>query len=93
MDFAGVAGTHVQSQAYHRQLEKSTLVLNASAPHQSEPVDRKQPTNYSRLKAMVSDVLEDQQQNSLPAHKEQGRVKDRAIRVAPVKNTRLTVKR
>ena len=37
------------------------------------------------LNVVVSDVLEDQQQNSVIARKEKGRVKDRAIPVAPVK--------
>ena len=35
---------------------------------------------------MVSDVLEDQQQISLTAQKEEGRVRDSAIPVAPLKN-------
>ena len=42
---------------------------------------RKEPNSCSRL--MVSDVLEDQNQNSLTAHKEKARVKEGAIPVAP----------
>ena len=66
---------------YRRHMEKSTRMQTALAQCHSDRVHRKEPKSYSRL--MVSDVLEDQQQNSLTAHKEKGRVKEGAIPVAP----------
>ena len=69
---------------YHRQLEKSTVMQKALPPHHADQVHRKKPQSHSRLKALVSDVLEDQQQHSLIAQKK-GLVKNRAIPVAAVK--------
>ena len=65
-------------------LETSTLMQNALVLSQVDQVHSEEPKNYSRLKAMVPDVLEDQQQNSFKAQKK-GRVKDKAIPVAPMK--------
>ena len=65
---------------HHRQLEMPTLMLNALAPHHSDQIHR-------RSKAMVSVVLEGQQQNFSKDQPKNG-VKDRAIPVAPVKNER-----
>ena len=43
---------------YHRQLEKSTIMLNALALY-SHQVHRKEPKSYSKLKAMVTHFSED----------------------------------
>ena len=59
---------------------------NTLAPYPSNQIQRKEPKSYSRLKGMTSNVLEDQQQHSLTAQNQTGQVKDRANRVAPVKN-------
>ena len=50
---------------HHRQLEKWTLMQNALALYHSDQVHRKEPQSYSRLKALFSNVLEEQQQYSL----------------------------
>ena len=55
----------VLKDLHHRQLEKSTLVLNALALDHSDPIHREEPKSCSRLRAVVPDVLEHQQQNSL----------------------------
>ena len=73
---------------HHRQLEKSTLMLHASAQYHSAQVHHKEPKSFSRLKALVTDVLKDQQQHSVKAQQHKGQVQDRAIPVAPVKHPR-----
>ena len=50
---------------YHGQLETSTRVQNALALDHSDQVHRKEPKIHLRLKTMVSDAVEDQQQHSL----------------------------
>ena len=67
-------------------MEKSTLMRNALALHHSCHVHRKEPKSWSKLKAMVSGVLEDQQQHSLATRKEKRWEEDRAIAVEPVKS-------
>ena len=71
----------------HREMEMLTLMHNALALCHSGQVHRKGPKSYSSLKAMESDALEDQQQNSYIAQIEKGWLKDKAIPVAPVKLT------
>ena len=58
---------------HQRQLEKSTPMQNALALWHSDQVHRKEPKSYSKLKDMVTDVLEDQLVN---ISKKQGRLKD-----------------
>ena len=71
---------------YHRQLEKSISMQNASALYHTDQAHRKDPKSYSKLKALITDVLTELQQNYRMAQKQKGQVKDRAIPVTPEKN-------
>ena len=53
-----------------RQQEKSTSTQNAFALFHSDQTHRKEPKSHLKLKAMVTDVLQDQQQSVLAALKE-----------------------
>ena len=79
-------GADLMEGLYHPQLEKSTLMLIALALYHYDQVHGKESETYPGLKALVSDVVEDQQQNSVTSQQEKGPVKDRAIPVAPAKN-------
>ena len=46
----------------HRQLENSTHMKNAWAPYHFDQIHRKEPKSYSKLKAMVTNFLEDHQE-------------------------------
>ena len=53
---------------------------NASALyHSDQDRRRKGPKIYTKLKAMVTDILEDQQQEAPRFRKETGRVKERVV--------------
>ena len=65
---------------HHRQLEKSTLVKTALALSYLDQVHRTEQKSCAKLKALVADILEDQQQETLI----EGRVLDKAIPVVPV---------
>ena len=45
---------------YHRQREKTTFMQSASALSHSEQVHHEETKSFSKLKAMVADVWEDQ---------------------------------
>ena len=68
---------------YHRQLEKSTPMLNATALYHCDQIHRKEPKSFLKPEA-VTDVLKDQQHTFFTAQKRKGRAKDTAIPVATV---------
>ena len=70
---------------YHRQVETSTRTKNALALYPSDEVHRKEPQSCTQLKALVTNILEDQKQAALRAQKEKSLVKDKAIPVVPSK--------
>ena len=67
---------------YHRQFS----LQHALALYHADQIHRTKPKSYLMLKALVTDVLKDQQQNSLIAPKREGQVKDRAVPAATVKD-------
>ena len=69
---------------YRRQFS----LQHALALYHADQIHRKKPKSYLMLKALVTDVLKDQQQNSLIAPKREGQVKDRAVPAATVKRRR-----
>ena len=68
----------------HRQLEKSTSMQSALTLFHSDQIRRKEPTSYMKLKAMVRDLLKDQQQIFPKAQKQKGPVTETANPVATV---------
>ena len=63
------------------------LMQKALALNHSDQVHRKEPKRYGKLKALVTDILHDQQQETLTAQKDSF-VEDKAIPVVPVKGKR-----
>ena len=53
--------------------------------HLSDQCDRQVPKWYTEVKALVTDILEDPQEETLEAQKKRGQVKNQANPVAPVK--------
>ena len=49
---------------------------NAVALNHSDQVHRTEPKSYTKLKAMVTDTLDDQPQDALMSHNEKGCVQD-----------------
>ena len=52
----------VLGSLYHRQPKNSSIMKNALALNHSYHVHGKEPKSYTTLKALVTDILEDQQQ-------------------------------
>ena len=61
---------------YRGQLDKPTIMNNASAPYQSDRVRRKESQSKSQFKALVTDIL-DQQQEALKSQKKESSSKRR----------------
>ena len=57
----GVSLKKEREGRYHQRLEKSTSMQNDLALNLSDQIHRKDPKSYLKLKAVVADVLKDQQ--------------------------------
>ena len=66
----------VLENLHERQVRKSTPMTNAMTLYRKDFVLRKEPRSYQRLRTMVNDIPEQQQQNMLISQQERSR--DRA---------------
>ena len=61
----------------------STLIKNALTLHHSDQVHREEPKSYTKLKALVADIVEDQQQEAFIDQQKERSRKDRASPIVP----------